>query len=78
MWVCRVLCKSLENGLRAEKCLYPNRRNCLTALGRNRHGNADWGKSMTTLLTILLLIAAYALYVHLALALFGLNPREDD
>lgn len=33
---------------------------------------------MTTLLTILLLIAAYALYVHLALALFGLNPREDD
>lgn len=28
--------------------------------------------------TILLLIAAYALFVRLVLALFGLNPRDDE
>lgn len=33
---------------------------------------------MKTTLTILLLIAAYALYVHLALALFGLNVPDDE
>lgn len=33
---------------------------------------------MKTTLTILLLIAAYALFVRLVLALFSINPREDD
>lgn len=33
---------------------------------------------MNTDLIILLLIAAYALFVRLVPALFGLNPREDD